>query len=233
MCRVGVEMPNQRATARRTDATSEDRVHRKRGRLRREEILLEAVNQFSTRGLDTVSVEDIAKEVGCNKSLVYYYFGSKDGLRDAVMKKLIDIIKEIWTELRSQTSAEPRSQTFADWARYITEWPWDHPNNPWLRLIAREGLSDTGRAVLEEERARALGEGTRVVVRAQGSGEVDSALDPDLVALLILFLTTGPVTFPQMVRMLTGDSPDSVRFHERYGAFVDDLVQRLAPTSAS
>jgi hypothetical protein len=67
-------------------------------------------------------------------------------------------------------------------------------------------------------------------VRAQGSGEVDSALDPDLVALLILFLTTGPVTFPQMVRMLTGDSPDSVRFHERYGAFIDALVQRLAPS---
>jgi len=233
MCRVEVEMPNKRATARRTDATSEDRVHRERGRLRREEILLEAVNQFSTRGLDTVSVEDIAKEVGCNKSLVYYYFGSKDDLRDAVMKKLIDIIKEIWTELGSQTSAEPRSQTFADWARFITEWPWDHPSNPWLRLIAREGLSDTGRAVLEEERARALGEGTRVVVRAQGSGEVDSALDPDLVALLILFLTTGPVTFPQMVRMLAGDSPDSVRFHERYGAFVDSLVQRLAPSPAT
>jgi AcrR family transcriptional regulator len=223
-------MRNQRETARRADVTSEDRVHRRRGRLRREEILLEAVNQFSTRGLDTVSVEDIANEVGCNKSLVYYYFGSKDGLRDAVMRTLIDNIQEIWTEFGSLTSAEPRSQTFADWARYITEWPWNHSSNPWLRLIAREGLSDTGRAVLEEERARALGEGTRVVVRAQGSGEVDSALDPDLVALLILFLTTGPVTFPQMVRMLTGDSPDSVRFHERYGAFIDALVQRLAPS---
>jgi TetR/AcrR family transcriptional regulator len=228
-----MEMPNQRATSQRNDATADDRVHRQRGRLRREEILLEAVNQFSTRGLDTVSVEDIAKEVGCNKSLVYYYFGSKDGLRDAVMKKLIDIIQEIWTELRAQSFGELRSQTFAAWARYITEWPWNHPNDPWLRLIAREGLSDTGRAVLEEERARALGEGTRVVVRAQGSGEVDSALDPELVALLILFLTTGPSTAPQMVRMLTGDSPDSVRFHERYSAFVDSLVQRLAPSPAS
>jgi len=226
-------MPDQRATPGRNDATADDRVHRQRGRLRREEILLEAVNQFSARGLDAVNVEDIAQAVGCNKSLIYYYFSSKDGLRDAVMKKLIDVIQEVWTELRSQTSAELRSQTFADWARYITEWPWDHPNNPWLRLIAREGLSDTGRAVLEEERARALGEGTWIVVRAQGSGEVDSALDPDLVALLILFLTAGPVTFPQMVRMLTGDSPDSVRFHERYGAFIYALVRRLAPSQAT
>ncbi|MGC9537400.1 TetR/AcrR family transcriptional regulator [Streptomyces sp. UG1] len=218
-------MSTQRATPRSKDGNSDDRVHRERGRLRREEILLEAANQFSRRGLDTVSVEDVAKAVGCNKSLVYYYFGSKDGLRDAVMKKLLDITQEIWSELRSQT--------FAHWVRDTTEWPRNHSNIPWLRLTAREGLSDTGRAVLEEERARALGESTRVVVRAQGSGEVDSELDPELVALLILFLTMGPVTIPQLVRMITGDSPDSVRFHERYSAFIDTLVQRLAPGSAT
>ncbi|MGO4750363.1 TetR/AcrR family transcriptional regulator, partial [Streptomyces sp. 2MCAF27] len=163
--------------------------------------------------------------VGCNKSLVYYYFGSKDGLRDAVMKKLLDITQEIWSELRSQT--------FAEWVRNTTEWPRNDPNIPWLRLTAREGLSDTGRAVLEEERTRAIGESTRVVVRAQGSGEVDPELDPELVALLILFLTVGPVTIPQMVRMVTGHSPDSVRFQERYSAFIDTLVERLAPGSAS
>ena len=218
-------MPAGRATPRRKDVTSDDRVHRERGRLRREEILLEAAKQFSTRGLDTVSVEDVAKEVGCNKSLVYYYFGSKDGLRDAVMEKLLDITQNIWTEFRSQT--------FTDWVRNTTEWPREHPNTPWVRLTAREGLSDTGRAVLEEERTRALGESTRVVVRAQGSGEVDSELDPELVALLVLFLTIGPVTIPQLVRMLTGDSPDSARFHERYSAFIDALVQRLAPASAT
>jgi len=218
-------MPAGRATPRRKDVTSDDRVHRERGRLRREEILLEAAKQFSTRGLDTVSVEDVAKEVGCNKSLVYYYFGSKDGLRDAVMEKLLDITQNIWTEFRSQT--------FTDWVRSTTEWPREHPNTPWVRLTAREGLSDTGRAVLEEERTRALGESTRVVVRAQGSGEVDSELDPELVALLVLFLTIGPVTIPQLVRMLTGDSPDSARFHERYSAFIDVLVQRLAPASAT
>jgi len=218
-------MPAGRATPRRKDVTSDDRVHRERGRLRREEILLEAAKQFSTRGLDTVSVEDVAKEVGCNKSLVYYYFGSKDGLRDAVMEKLLDITQNIWTELRSQT--------FTEWVRNTTEWSREQPNIPWVRLTAREGLSDTGRAVLEEERARALGESTRVVVRAQGSGEVDSELDPELVALLVLFLTIGPVTIPQLVRMLTGDSPDSARFHERYSAFIDALVQRLAPASAT
>jgi len=218
-------MPTERATPRQDDGTSDDRVHRERGRLRREEILLEAANQFSMRGLDAVSVEDVAKEVGCNKSLVYYYFGSKDGLRDAVMEKLLDMTQNIWTEFRSAT--------FADWVRNTTEWSRNHPNIPWLRLTAREGLSDTGRVVLEEERARAIGESTRVVVRAQGSGEVDSELDPELVALLVLLLTMGPVTIPQMVRMLTGDSPDSVRFHERYSAFIDALVQRLAPGSAT
>src|SRR6476469_4151911 len=117
-------MPAGRATPRRRDGTSDDRLHRERGRLRREEILLEAAKQFSTRGLDTVSVEDVAKEVGCNKSLVYYYFGSKDGLRDAVMEKLLDITQNIWTELRSQT--------FTEWVRNTTEWSREQPNIPWV-----------------------------------------------------------------------------------------------------
>jgi AcrR family transcriptional regulator len=219
-------MPTQRATPRGKDPASDERVHRKRGRLRREEIVLEAANQFSMRGFDAVSVEDIANAIGCNKSLVYYYHGSKDGLWDAVMKKWIDIAQEFWTDVRSQT--------FSAWVRKTTKWPRNHPDMlSWLRLTAREGLSDTGRVVLEEERTRALLESTRVVVRGQGSGEVDPALDPELVTLLILFLTTGPATTPQMVRMLTGDSPDSDRFQERYSAFIDALVQRLAPGSAT
>jgi AcrR family transcriptional regulator len=215
-------MPSQGEKKQRPGhAVPDDRVRRERGRLRREEILAEAANQFSLRGADAVTVEDIAKAVGCNKSLVYYYFGSKDGLRDAVMRKLIDVNQEAWDEVRSDN--------FADWVRDITVWPQNHPNLPWVRLTAREGLSDTGRAVYEEERARALGLSTRIVARAQGSGDVDAELDPELVALLILFLTTGPVTAPQMVRMLTGESPDSDRFQERYSAFIEDLVQRLAP----
>jgi AcrR family transcriptional regulator len=215
-------MPTQRETPQQSPAASDERVHRERGRLRREEILLEAANQFSLRGLNSVTVEDIAKEVGCNKSLVYYYFGSKDGLRDAVMAKVVDITRDIWANLGSRS--------FADWVHDITEWPRDNPDSPWLRLIVREGISDTGRAVLEEERARALVESTRVVVRAQGRGDVEPDLDPELVALLILFLTMGPVTAPQMVRMITHDPPESDRFHERYSAFIQSLLQRLAPT---
>jgi AcrR family transcriptional regulator len=220
---VGNDMPTQRRKPRPDTATADDRVLRERGRLRREEILLEAADQFSRRGLNAVTVEDIATAVGCNKSLVYYYFGSKDGLRDAVMAKVVDITQAIWAELRSQT--------FAEWVHDITDWPRDNPDSPWLRLIVREGISDTGRAVLEEERARALVESTRVVVRAQGRGDVDDELDPELVSLLILFLTMGPVTAPQMVRMITNDSPDSERFHERYSDFIDALIRRIAPRS--
>jgi AcrR family transcriptional regulator len=216
-------MPTPRQNPRPNTATTDDRVHRERGRLRREEILLEAANQFSLRGLNAVTVEDIANEVGCNKSLVYYYFGSKDGLRDAVMAKVVDITQEIWAELRPQN--------FTDWVHDITGWPRNNPDSPWLRLIVREGISDTGRAVLEEERARALVESTRVVVRAQGSGDVDADLDPELVSLLILFLTMGPVTAPQMVRMVTHDAPDSDRFQERYSAFIHEVTRRLAPRS--
>jgi TetR/AcrR family transcriptional regulator len=80
-----------------------------------------------------------------------------------------------------------------------------------VRLAVREGLADTGRALLEDERARTLTESTKTVIRAQHNGNVDAGLDPELVSLLVLFLTIGPIITPQLVRLLTDHAPDRRR----------------------
>jgi len=196
-------------------------ARRPRGESRRKEILEAALQEFSLRGIEAVNVEDVAKRVGCNKSLVYYYFESKDKLGEAVMDEMITYTQALWADLRSHS--------FADWARTTTEWSRSHPQDPWVRLMVHEGLTDVGHAIREVERTRSLGEAARTVVRAQGRGEVDSDLDPEFVALLVLFLSLGPAVAPHLVRMMTGSSPGERAFHDRYAVFVDELIRRLGP----
>jgi len=50
--------------------------------------ILEAADElFGEQGLDGVSVRDVAVRAGVNKALVFYYFGSKERLFEAVLER--------------------------------------------------------------------------------------------------------------------------------------------------
>ena len=94
----------------------------------REEILASAVHEFLERDEATFRVAAVAKRAGCATSVLYHYFGSKEGLIDAA---LIAIITDEVTELRewvrvSTEGAESASDavelivTFASWAHSPT-----------------------------------------------------------------------------------------------------------------
>lgn len=52
----------------------------------RQRILDAAIDQFGTRGVDAVSLDEIARDVGVRKQTVLYWFPSKDELVDAVLE---------------------------------------------------------------------------------------------------------------------------------------------------
>lgn len=52
----------------------------------RQRILDAALDLFGTRGVDAVSLDEIAREVGVRKQTVLYWFASKDELADAVLE---------------------------------------------------------------------------------------------------------------------------------------------------
>jgi TetR/AcrR family transcriptional regulator len=189
---------------------------------RRETILKVAIEEFSAKGIAAVRVDEIARRAGCNKALIYYYFTNKEGLYDAVFAKLIASNREMW----AQTAA---TSSFAAWHHRFVDWSRRHIDDPWLRLMAMEGLSDTGVAPLEEERSRVLATTVKVVVRAQGSGEIDPDLDPEMVALAFCSIAMLPRIMPQFARMVVGMSPTEQAFFDRLGEFLAVLGRRLAP----
>ena len=54
----------------------------------RQRILDAALDLFGTRGVDAVSLDEIAREVGVRKQTVLYWFDSKDVLVDAVLEQV-------------------------------------------------------------------------------------------------------------------------------------------------
>jgi len=64
----------------------------------RSNILLCALNLFSSRGYESVGVQEIVDAAGITKPTLYYYFGSKEGLLEALVdnyfEKLYYLIRE-------------------------------------------------------------------------------------------------------------------------------------------
>jgi TetR/AcrR family transcriptional regulator len=62
----------------------------------RDRIIAVAVDLFGARGVDSVSLDEIAREVGVRKQTVLYWFSSKDmlvdGVLDAVASELVVVI---------------------------------------------------------------------------------------------------------------------------------------------
>src|SRR5262245_30618217 len=56
----------------------------------RAKILKAALSEFSERGLPAASTDDIAERCGVNKRMIYYYFGSKEGLYLAALELVFE-----------------------------------------------------------------------------------------------------------------------------------------------
>ncbi|NLZ52476.1 MAG: TetR/AcrR family transcriptional regulator [Thermoanaerobacteraceae bacterium] len=56
----------------------------------KDRILFAAEKLFSEVGFDKARVDDIAKEAGVNKALIYYYFKSKDEILQTLFSKLVE-----------------------------------------------------------------------------------------------------------------------------------------------
>lgn len=60
-----------------------------------QKILMTAIPLFLTRGFESVSMDDIAKECQVTKASVYYYFPSKSDLLTASMVQLMDNVRQV------------------------------------------------------------------------------------------------------------------------------------------
>lgn len=65
----------------------------------REEILAVATEEFAERGLSGARVDSIAERTRTSKRMIYYHFGSKEGLYEAVLERAYSEIRSVESQL--------------------------------------------------------------------------------------------------------------------------------------
>ena len=88
-----------------------------------EKILQVASRMFAEKGFSNVSVRDICRETGTTAPVIYYYFGNKKGLFDAVARKQISMEDFIGKLSRASASSDPRRGLESFVSTYLSSFP--------------------------------------------------------------------------------------------------------------
>ena len=117
----------------------------------RREILAAARQEFAEHGLSGARVDTIAARMHTNKRMIYYYFGSKEGLYLATLEQVYGEIRSVEQEL------DLERLTPADAVRRIIEFTFDyHEAHPdFVRLVCIENIHHA-RHLARSERVRNL-----------------------------------------------------------------------------
>jgi TetR/AcrR family transcriptional regulator len=181
----------------------------------RAKVLQAAIEEFADHGLSGARVDRIAQRAGANKQLIYYYFGDKDGLFDAAVRKMIDQFREVRAHIPVELADRP--------AAYFKSFAEDQK---FLRILQWEALAiGEGDAVEEESRAAYSRSGVTVLKAEQKAGKIPADLDAAQLFLSFQALAAHPFAFPQMTRFITGRNAsdpvfqrERIKFLKRLGA---------------
>ncbi len=181
-------------------------------------ILAAAEREFSAKGISGGRVAAIADRAKVNKRMLYHYFGSKDGLFRALLGlRLADRADK----MRASALRTPTERLLARAEHFGKD-------RVHVRLLMWEAL-EAGRRTAELEERREIYEAIIDEVRRdQEAGDVPPDLDPAQWALTELALTMFPAAFPQVTKMMTGQSPSDPQFVEDRAEFLRRYQAHLA-----
>ena len=103
----------------------------------KENLLKAGIELFSARGYDGVAVDEVVNLAGCNKRMLYHYFGNKDGL-------YVEVLREVFGKLEdSELMVTAEASTTEGAIRAILARYFDFlENNPgFVSLLMWENLN--------------------------------------------------------------------------------------------
>jgi AcrR family transcriptional regulator len=192
----------------------------------REAILLAAMQEFSEKGLHGARVEEIAARTAVSKHMIYYYFGSKDGLYAAVLER-------VYADFRmAEGRANPDlSDPVAALAKLVGLNFDSHVDNPQrIRILMSENL-DFGRhaSQLDHSKQRELVLDTlgKILDAGEQMGVLRAGIDPLQLHLsissLCFYYVSNAHTFS---RAFSFDMTDSHNRKIRRAEVIETILNR-------
>lgn len=144
----------------------------------RQRLLDAAAEEFAARGIAGARVDRIADAARSNKAQIYHYFGSKDGLFDAVFDRIVQATV-------SETPVDPTD--LPEYAGRLFDRYQQHPEiqrlATWYRLERGPGTHPIG-AIVASNAAK-----VKAIAKAQEAGLLTTRFEPAVLLALVLSIS--------------------------------------------
>jgi AcrR family transcriptional regulator len=190
------------------------------------DILEVATREFSEKGLAGARIDDIAQAMRTSKRMIYYYFGSKEGLYLAVLEEAYRRIRSIEADLHLD-DLQPEA-ALRKLVAFTVQYQFANPD--FIRLVMTENIH-RGEYLSQSKAIQALNvpaiEGLRrVLERGVKAGIFRSGLDPvDVhmsISALSVFNVANKHTFSHIFKR---DLDQPAAFAQRCDNIADMLVR--------
>ena len=186
-------------------------------------ILAAALTEFAAHGFAGARVDAIARRSGTNKRMLYHYFGDKEVLFRAVLRKKISERQALGDNL----SGNPEDNV-PFWFEAACKDP------EWVRMLEWEALQNPRQKVIDEkQRLAVVARGLRRIRQRQKRGQLSAEFDPRQLMLTIRSLTMFPMAFPQLTRLIMGREVHDPKFQRDRIEFLKKFSMALRPQKKS
>ncbi|AMO77665.1 TetR family transcriptional regulator [Pseudomonas sp. R3.Fl] len=160
--------------------------------------------EFAKKGLTGVRMEELAREAGITKQLVYHYYGSKEGLFIAVLDECSERVMSELVEL--DVDLLPPMQAMQGMLNHFFD---QYRHDPLLGALALEGIHyhnthETPRNRFLELTPRLIDKLDGILRRGAEAGDFKAGINPRLFLATAALVTTGWFTNRYSMSALAG-----------------------------
>lgn len=203
------------------------RSHRDRTQTTRNDILVVAREEFAANGLSGARVDAIAERTRTSKRMIYYHFGSKEGLYLAVLEHAYGAIRQVESQLNLGDLDPPEAM------RRLIDFTFDYDeaNPEFIRLVTIENIHRAEHmaqsATLGALNVSVISTISTILQRGQARGDFRGGVDPIDLHMLIssfcFFRVSNRHTFGTIFRRDLSEP----QTRERHKALLQDAVLAL------
>jgi len=193
----------------------------------RQRLLQAAKTCFLANDYNDVSTRRIADLAGANLSMIRYYFGSKGGLFEEMIRDTLQPLLDVLDGDMLATTAG-----FADDFRLYSRTMLANPEFPKLILKVLALRAGPGRRFIQQLLERGRTRGARRVEALKQGGHVVASLDPDVLRMSFVSLGVMPLLLKDVFEEQM-DAPTGAAFLEALARFNGQLVAAGLAAAAS
>ena len=183
-----------------------------------------ALHCFLADDYHRVTTRQIADRSGANVSMIRYYFGSKEGLYEEMIRETLSPLLDVLDgQMLASTSG------FTEFLGLYYKTMSAHPEFPKLILKVLALHHGPGRRFIQQLLERGRTRGARKVADLKAQGQIAPAIDPDILRLAFVSLAMTPMLLKGIFEEQM-ERPMDAAFLERLAAFNGHLFAAgLAP----